>query len=64
MSDNVNHPSEWVTIEEFPNYQITKDGKIRNKSTQKIRKKIVYSVAVKTSKRVTQYEVQKKNNEN
>lgn len=38
MSDNVNHPSEWVTIEEFPNYQITKDGKIRNKSTQKIRK--------------------------
>ena len=29
---------QWYEIKEFPNYEITKDGNIRNKNTKKIRK--------------------------
>lgn len=38
MSDNVHHPHDWVAIEEFPNYEITRSGMIRNKTTNKIKK--------------------------
>lgn len=32
-----NSTDEWVTIDEFPNYEITIDGKIRHKTKKKIR---------------------------
>lgn len=38
MRDNVNHPLDWVVIEEFPNYEIARSGMIRNKTTNKVKK--------------------------
>lgn len=37
-NDSVSHPCEWRIIEEFPNYEITIDGKIRHIKKKKIRK--------------------------
>lgn len=39
MSDKVNHPEEiWVTIEEFPQYEISNTAKVRHKTKKKERK--------------------------